>query len=256
MSYKYFTPKSNRDPWESYWSKADIKKEVETCKTDELLEVIDKFVSKKDKIIEAGCGLGRWVIYFKTRGYDIIGVDNYANAIKRLRKYDSGLKLKVADIEKLPFKKESFDVYLSFGVVEHVEEGPEKALLEAKRILKKGGIIILETPHDSFLRRVKRKVGRIKKKKEKNIKLQFYEYRFEGGELKKFLRKTGFKVVGEWPKDIDMVEESIGLWSDFPFLRESEVPFKLNLIGRMVKVVLLPFKKLFSGCYIVVGRKK
>ena len=41
------------------------------------------------------------------------------------------------------FKNEEFDVYLSFGVVEHFEQGPIKALKEARRVLKKGGDLII-----------------------------------------------------------------------------------------------------------------
>ena len=176
MSFKYFIPRIKSKPWEDYWSKKDIQKEVCFCEKDELWKIIKKFVRLDDKIIDAGCGLGRWVIFLSKKSYNVLGVDNFKEAIERAKQFDNSLKLKIADVRKLPFKNEEFDVYLSFGVVEHFEEGPIKALKEAKRVLKKGGVIILETPHDNFLRRVKRLVGfllRIRKRKKKILKAVF-----------------------------------------------------------------------------------
>jgi len=261
MSFKYFIPKPKIEsrPWQGYWSKKDIQKEVCFCEKDELWKIIKKFVRLDDKIIEAGCGLGRWVIFLSKKGYNILGVDNFKGAIERAKQFDNLLRLKIADVRKLPFKNEEFDVYLSFGVVEHFEKGPIDALKEAKRVLKKGGVIILETPHDNFLRRVKRLVGlllRIRKRKKPMPKLQFYEYRFKTNELKKFLQDLNFKILAAYSKDLLLNNESIGLWSDFLFLRlKNNQPFKLNCFGMLVKKVLAPFKFLFSGCTVVVAKK-
>lgn len=258
MSFKYFIPKIINNVWKSYWSNVDVEKEVRKCSDDELWSLIKKYVKKEDKILDAGCGLGRWVIFLSKKGYQIIGVDNYKEAISRLKKADSFLSLKVADVCKLPFKNEEFDVYLSFGVVEHFENGPTKALREANRVLKRGGLIILETPHDNLLRRFKRFCGRFKrffKKQKVTIPLQFYEYRYKTSELKNFLGNAGFKIVGSYAKDLLSDDESIGLWSDFLFLRKSKEPFKINQKGKLIKKILKPFKFVFAGCTVVVAQK-
>lgn len=258
MSFKYFIPKTGTNLWRDYWSKTDIEKEVSSCEKDELWEIMKKFVSLNDKIIDAGCGLGRWVIFLSRRGYDIFGVDNFKEVIGRLKQFDKTLKLRVADVRKLPFKGREFDVYLSFGVVEHFEEGPTKALKEARRILKKGGIIILETPHDNFLRRTKRLIKFLLGKKEKSLfEFQFYEYRFRTSELKEFLKDLNFKILATYSKDLLLDNESIGLWSDFLFLRlKNNEPFRLNRFGTLIKKTLTPLKFLFSGCTVVVAKKE
>lgn len=257
MSFKYFIPKTETNLWRDYWSKTDIEKEVSSCEKDELWEIIKKFASLDDKIIDAGCGLGRWVIFLSRRGYDILGADNFREVVERLKQFDKTLKLRVADIRRLPFEDREFNAYLSFGVVEHFEEGPTKALKEARRVLKKGGIIILETPHDNFLRRTKRFIKFLLKRKEKSmIKLQFYEYRFKTSELKEFLKDLNFKILAAYSKDLLLDNESIGLWSDFLFLRaKNNEPFKLNRFGTLIKKILTPLKFLFSGCTVVVAKK-
>lgn len=268
MSFKYFVPQQKNNPWEEYWSKTEIENEVKSCLKDELLTIITKYIKKNDKTLDAGCGLGRWIIYFSKRGYDISGVDNFQQAILRLKKFDERLKVRVANICHLPFKDNEFCNYLSFGVVEHFEEGPANALFEAKRILKNGGIIILETPYDNFLRKLIRLINHLKEELKKPIRiimgrntkkaliLQFYEYRYTNAELKNFLKKLNFKIIASYSKDLISSSESIGLWSDFPVLRlRNDKPFKLNSFGRLVKKMLLPFKNLYAGCTIIVAKK-
>lgn len=257
MSFKYFIPRTKTDVWKEYWSKTNIKEEISNCEKDELWGIIKKFVTKDDQIIDAGCGLGRWIIFLSRRGYDILGVDNFKEAIKKIRRLDKRAKLKVANVRKLPFGDKEFDAYLSFGVVEHFEEGPTKALKEARRVLKKGGIIILETPHDNFLRRTKRLIKFLLRKKERSMAgFQFYEYRFRTSELKKFLKDLNFKILAAYPKDLLLDNESIGLWSDFLLLRsKGNEPFKLNWLGILIKKILKPLKFLFSGCTLVVAKK-
>lgn len=61
---------------------------------------------------------------------------------------DISSKLKpdvIASVEKLPFKKEKFDVVKATELFEHVEN-PEKGINECIRVLKKGGHFIITMP--------------------------------------------------------------------------------------------------------------
>ncbi len=58
----------------------------------------------------------------------------------------------VADVCFSPFKSEVFDLIYFTDVIEHLPNGNEQlALREIYRMLKKGGILILTTPHDNRL---------------------------------------------------------------------------------------------------------
>ncbi len=201
-------------------------------------------------MVEAGCGLGKWVIFLSNRGYDISGIDSYPKAVTLLKKYDLKLKVKVDDVANSLLKNSSVDAYLSFGVIEHFEEGPNRPLLEAFRVLKSGGVAIIETPFDNWLRRLRRTWPRNRSKG------FFYEYRYTGEELKKFVSEAGFKVLAVYPKDDLSPERSIGLWLDFPFLRDKNRPnFYLNFLGKGIKKIFSHYPWSYSACVVVAAKK-
>lgn len=272
MSYKYYIPEIKNE-WDAYWKSTSIEKELKLTQTDGLRLIFNKYLPKNGKIIEAGCGMGKWIIYLSKKGYDILGIDNNRYALTKLRKTQPQVKTRLADITNLPYKDESFDAYLSLGVIEHFEEGPQKALQEANRILKTGGLAIIEVPYDSPLRKLKRKaeifIMTIKsplriifeilglKKPHKAYKKIFYEYRYEKKELLKFINQAGFKHIKVLPKDDLAHDRSIALWLDFPvFQNKNGQLFKLNSLGVITKKVLeaiSPFT--YRALIVAVARK-
>jgi SAM-dependent methyltransferase len=50
------------------------------------------------------------------------------------------------DGKKLPFDDDAFDAVISFQVIEHVKDD-RRFVSEARRVLKKGGVLILTTPN-------------------------------------------------------------------------------------------------------------
>jgi len=55
-----------------------------------------------------------------------------------------------ADVSDLPFGNDKFDLVLALDVLEHVEDH-KKALLECRRVLRKGGSVLITVPALSFL---------------------------------------------------------------------------------------------------------
>ncbi len=79
----------------------------------------------------------------------IVGIDNN---VQKAKEFNFPNQV-IGDITKsLPFKDNDFDsVYLG-EIIEHLWE-PKKLLEEVHRILKKGGVVIIDTPHVyAFLR--------------------------------------------------------------------------------------------------------
>lgn len=268
MSFKQFIPDITNE-WDSYWKRTSIRKELALTETDGLRPIFQKHLKKKGKILEAGCGLGKWVISLSKSGYQIQGVDNNKYAIEKIKKYFPQAKVKVADVKKLPFQDEEFDAYLSLGVVEHFEEGPQKALSEARRVLKKGGEAIVEVPFDSPLRQISRILNKFKyliktpvrlfleligiRTKRKKIKTRFYEYRYTKAELMKFMKQAGFSKITIYPKDDLSQKRSIALWLDYQYLHKPEGEiFELNKKGIMIKK-FLEFISPFSYIALIVA---
>jgi ubiquinone/menaquinone biosynthesis C-methylase UbiE len=154
----YFDSKPDCDMWDRMWNVRTIEQELEACEIESPpRELFMEYLSKEGKILEAGCGFAKWVIYLHRRGYNILGIDNNEFAISKLKEYDSTLQLEVGDILNIKYPDNYFDAYISMGVVEHFEQGPHAALNEAYRLLKPGGLAFVSVPTVNIIRRIYRR---------------------------------------------------------------------------------------------------
>ncbi|RYG43379.1 MAG: class I SAM-dependent methyltransferase [Chitinophagaceae bacterium] len=99
-------------------------------------------------ILDAGCGTGRNLRYLLQSGSQVFGVDQNPEAIAQLRSYASSFaqvdaeeNFKVASVEQLPFKKETFDLVISSAVLHFAEnlDHFEAMLNSMWEVLKPGG---------------------------------------------------------------------------------------------------------------------
>lgn len=117
------------------------------------------------KVLDIGCGDGSALIYLKDK-YDIkgIGIDISEEVIKKNRFSNiAGLKFLVGDHKLLKLPNNEFDIVLSWGVVEHLQEYIQ-ALAEVKRVLKKDGILILIQPNSWSFGVLQEKILRVRGK--------------------------------------------------------------------------------------------
>jgi tellurite methyltransferase len=91
------------------------------------------------RILDAGCGYGRNIVYLLKEGYDVHGVDQDAAAIATL---PSG-KFHVASIENMQFPDAFFDVVISNAVLHFAASDDHfHAMLAGMwRVLKPGGLL-------------------------------------------------------------------------------------------------------------------
>ncbi len=74
-------------------------------------------------------------------GYDVVYLDVNQPDFKLSRS-----TWVVADAQNLPFRSSSIDEVFSAHVIEHLEK-PMKFLEECRRVLKRGGVVTIETPN-------------------------------------------------------------------------------------------------------------
>lgn len=116
------------------------------------------FVEKGDvegkEILDIGCGYGWCELNFLQRGAKrMVGVEISEDDLSTIRKNitDERLSVYVASAIDIPFPDESFDTVVSWEVIEHIPKGTEEKMFsEVCRVLKKGGVFYLSTPHASF----------------------------------------------------------------------------------------------------------
>ena len=113
----------------------------------EVLERISK-AYPGGEILDIGCGRGEWLAYANQYGFTTHGVDLDAGMLVACQL--AGLNASLGDgIETLrALKSESQVVVSAFHVVEHISFDVLRDLVcEAFRVLKPGGILIMETPN-------------------------------------------------------------------------------------------------------------
>lgn len=153
-------------------------------------------------MLDVGCGEGAFGGLFVGRGFQVHGVDITHERVALAR--SRGLLALVHDVaaSPLPYRGEVFDVVFAGEVIEHLVD-TTGFLLDLRRVLKPGGVLVLTTPNlASFENRVRLLLG---------LYPRWVEYRLEGGHghvraytartLLRHLADTGFAVerhIGNW----------------------------------------------------------
>lgn len=148
---------STRRAWEDIWDEASIQVELEAAayaRAQETINAYLPYLDQQDLHLEAGSGLSAIVIALRQRGYRVHGLDYALNALQASRHYDDALPLAAGDVHHLPYRDNCLGSYLSFGVLEHFEQGLLPALREAYRVVKPGGVVVLTIPYPNLIHKL------------------------------------------------------------------------------------------------------
>lgn len=172
-----------------------------------------KYFEKGDRVLDLGCGNGRFFGLFKDKDLNIkyFGSDNCQAMIDiAKKKYPQG-RWYLTNGLKLPFKDNYFDKILSIAVLHHLP-GPlrQEFLKEARRVLKSKGLLILTTwslwPNLKYVKHFLKysflKIAGLSSLDWADIYLvsftsrqKRYLHHFTQKELKKLLKHMGFSLL-------------------------------------------------------------
>lgn len=97
------------------------------------------------RLLDVGCGVGRFGHAAYARGWDVMGIDVAPLAIETGRALAS-FPMRVCTIEELIDKGEHFDVLTAFEVLEHLTS-PLEFLASARKVLRPGGQVFFTVPN-------------------------------------------------------------------------------------------------------------
>jgi ubiquinone/menaquinone biosynthesis C-methylase UbiE len=95
------------------------------------------------KILDIGCGTGKLALYLEEEtSCEVTGVDPVRSNVEKARKKSSSVTFEVQSAEEMTFEDSTFDFAVSLKAL-HEIPNPEKALKEAKYVLKEAGRIFI-----------------------------------------------------------------------------------------------------------------
>ena len=200
-----------------HWDTEDAESLLATCERDGVFPVVTKYFPPGCRVLESGCGLGRYVKYLHDRGWDVVGLEFIRSTVDQVRSIWPELNIELGDVANSSFPDNSFDGIMSLGVVEHWPEGPSRPLREIYRLLKPGGYAIITVP----VYVVMPPYG------------DFFEYHMTVQEYRNELREVGFEIVEHVP--IGIID---GLYHD------------LNPLGMLVRFQSWKFHPSWLGTWL------
>jgi SAM-dependent methyltransferase len=144
---------------------------------------LNRWYPKKEpvRILDAGCGTGAAMTTYLARYGTVWGMDVAAEALRFCRRRGAA-RLARATVARLPFAEGAFDLATSFDVLyEQAVPSDFESLRELRRVLARGGRVLLRLPAYAWMRR-------------SHDALVHTRHRYTLREVETLLRESGFRI--------------------------------------------------------------
>jgi 2-polyprenyl-3-methyl-5-hydroxy-6-metoxy-1,4-benzoquinol methylase/uncharacterized protein YbaR (Trm112 family) len=116
-------------------------------------------------LVDVGCSWGRWTVAAARAGYRPIGMDVHIDALAAATRVSQQLVAKAdficAGVEALPFQTASIDLLFCYSVLQHLDRATVRGFFrEVARLLKPGGICLVQLPNTFGLYNILRQLKR------------------------------------------------------------------------------------------------
>lgn len=243
---KYYWRTADVDYWTSLWRQhaaLSYERELNGHLPHQLRGTFRRWVPPGSRILEAGCGPGRFTVASHALGYRAEGLDWSAETIETLRSRFPWIHWHLGDVRAIHCAAGEFDAVYLPGVCEHFEEGPADILAEVRRVLRQSGIAVVSTP--CFNAWLQRNVDRVTAAVEGSSR-EFYQYAFTPDGMTRLLDRLGFDVVQVRPYGVLETFTRYATW-------QIPSPWR-NLLG--FGMDYLPVVRQWGSTCIWVGRKR
>ncbi len=134
-----------REFYESFW--ADAPADPEPWAWERRRALLLGEVRPGERVLDLGCGSGRFVAALRDAGAEPVGVEIAEAALERARAVAPGADLRLLGPDgSLPLEHGSVDVVWCSEVLEHVADGLQ-LLHEVRRVLRPEGRLLVTVPY-------------------------------------------------------------------------------------------------------------
>jgi SAM-dependent methyltransferase len=193
------------DVWQDHWRGKSFDSLLAEAHASVQLPFLARHLSRDGAVLESGCGHGQWLAALRRPGLRLVGLDRYADPMIRGLASDPALTFVQGDIARLPFASGSLAAGMSFGVLEHFEQGCDAQLAEMLRVLAPEGVLLVSVPYYSALRRALEPLRLVRERLHESRALRrllgradlpprrFYQYAYTTREFGRVLARGGFR---------------------------------------------------------------
>lgn len=149
----------NSKYWQSYYSEKASRRDTIREREYAIFFLLKSY--KHAKVLDLATGCGFLPLEMHKVGFDVTCVDRYESMMKQakryFKKYNVDLPIIKADVTKLPFGEDKFDIVTAMSILEHLpSEETGIFLKEVSRVLKEEGLLLIHVPIKTLASRIKK----------------------------------------------------------------------------------------------------
>lgn len=222
-----------RSPAARHYGYTDYREDaVEWLRTyHRRVEVLRGRLAPGARVLDVGCAAGFFLEVMRGEGFDVWGVEISAPIAVEAERRIGRERIHLGTLADAPHRAESFDLISFWDVVEHLPD-PIGALREARRLLRPGGLLLIETQNVESL------FARLTGRRWQHFKQVEHLWHFAPSTARRLLEAGGFETV-------ELTARRAGKHVGFGFVAE-----RAGRVHPLLSTALSPLARLRAAPYL------